>query len=51
MRPEGYDGTYKRYTRRGSRVHALGSKEMDIMNNDKVSHTEYYSALWFVHRC
>ena len=34
--PEGYDETYKWYTRRGSRVLALGFKEMDSMTVDKV---------------
>lgn len=34
--PEFYDETYKWYTRRGSRVLALGYKEMDSMSQDKV---------------
>ncbi|KIJ62125.1 hypothetical protein HYDPIDRAFT_136644 [Hydnomerulius pinastri MD-312] len=35
--PEWYDETYKWYTRRGSRVLALGSKEMDSMSIDKIN--------------
>lgn len=35
--PEWYDETYKWYTRRGSRVLALGAKEMETMSGDKVS--------------
>jgi manganese-transporting P-type ATPase len=35
--PEGYDDTYKWFTRNGSRVLALGMKEMQPMNLDKVS--------------
>jgi cation-transporting ATPase 13A1 len=34
--PEWYDETYKWYTRRGSRVLALGTKELDSMSIDKV---------------
>jgi manganese-transporting P-type ATPase len=34
--PEWYDETYKWYTRRGSRVLALGAKDMDAMSVDKV---------------
>jgi magnesium-transporting ATPase (P-type) len=34
--PEGYDDTYKWFTRRGSRVLALGMKEMDALTVDKV---------------
>lgn len=34
--PEGYDDTFKWYTRRGSRVLALGYKEMDLLSTDKV---------------
>jgi len=34
--PEWYDETYKWYTRRGSRVLALGAKDMDNMSVDKV---------------
>jgi manganese-transporting P-type ATPase len=34
--PEWYDETYKWYTRRGSRVLALGMKDMDAMGVDKV---------------
>jgi len=33
---EWYDETYKWYTRRGSRVLALGVKDMDAMGVDKV---------------
>ena len=36
--PDGYDETYKWFTRRGSRVLALGLKEMDAMSNDKIVH-------------
>ncbi|KAG2119211.1 hypothetical protein DEU56DRAFT_837395 [Suillus clintonianus] len=35
--PEWYDVTYKWYTRRGSRVLALGTKEMDTMSIDKIN--------------
>ncbi|KAF9233403.1 hypothetical protein BU15DRAFT_90366 [Melanogaster broomeanus] len=35
--PEWYDETYKWYTRRGSRVLALGMKEMDAMSIDKIN--------------
>ncbi|KAN0084090.1 hypothetical protein V8E55_007594 [Tylopilus felleus] len=35
--PEWYDETYKWYTRRGSRVLALGMKEMDSMSIDKIN--------------
>ncbi|PCH41918.1 endoplasmic reticulum Ca-transporting P-type ATPase [Wolfiporia cocos MD-104 SS10] len=34
--PDFYDATYKWYTRRGSRVLALGFKEMDSMSQDRV---------------
>jgi cation-transporting ATPase 13A1 len=34
--PKWYDETYKWYTRRGSRVLALGAKDMEAMNVDKV---------------
>jgi cation-transporting ATPase 13A1 len=34
--PAWYDETYKWYTRRGSRVLALGVKDMEVMNADKV---------------
>jgi len=34
--PHGYEETYKWFTRNGSRVLALGVKEMDPMTNDKV---------------
>ena len=34
--PEFYDETYKWYTRKGSRVLALGVKEMETMSSDKV---------------
>ena len=34
--PEGYDDTYKWFTRRGSRVLALGVKIMEPMGGDKV---------------
>lgn len=34
--PEFYDETYKRFTRRGSRVLALGYREMESMSGDKV---------------
>ena len=35
--PKDYDETYKYFTRRGSRVLALASKEMGSMSTDKVS--------------
>lgn len=35
--PEDYDETFKWYTRRGSRVLALGIKEMDTLSIDRVS--------------
>jgi manganese-transporting P-type ATPase len=34
--PEGYDETYKWFTRQGSRVLALGTKEMEGMAIEKV---------------
>lgn len=34
--PKDYDDTYKWFTRRGSRVLALGAKYMDSLSNDKV---------------
>ena len=34
--PENYDHTYKWFTRKGSRVLALGMKDMEPMNADKV---------------
>lgn len=34
--PAGYDETYKSFTRKGSRVLALGMKEMEVMSGDKV---------------
>lgn len=37
--PEWYDETFKWYTRRGSRVLALGAKEMESMSIDKVRST------------
>ena len=36
--PDGYDETCKWFTRRGSRVLAIGLKEMDAMSNDKIVH-------------
>ncbi|KAG1804204.1 hypothetical protein EV424DRAFT_1580805 [Suillus variegatus] len=35
--PEWYDVTYIWYTRRGSRILALGTKEMDVMSTDKIN--------------
>lgn len=35
--PDHYDDTYKWFTRKGSRVLALGMKEMEPMSTDKVS--------------
>ncbi|EAU86785.2 ATPase [Coprinopsis cinerea okayama7 len=35
--PESYDDTYKWYTRNGSRVLALGMKEMEAMSSDKIN--------------
>lgn len=34
--PDSYDRTYKHYTRMGSRVLALGYREMNTMSGDKV---------------
>ena len=34
--PQGYDETYKSFTRKGSRVLALGMREMDSISNEKV---------------
>lgn len=34
--PSYYDETYKEYTRQGSRVLALGMKEMEVLSTDKV---------------
>ena len=34
--PDFYEATFKYYTRRGSRVLALGYREMENMNTDKV---------------
>ncbi|TDL20605.1 endoplasmic reticulum Ca-transporting P-type ATPase [Rickenella mellea] len=36
--PEKYDDTYKWFTRRGSRVLALGIKDMDTLSIDKINH-------------
>lgn len=38
--PAGYDDTYKWYTRRGSRVLALGMKDLPALGADKVSSDE-----------
>jgi magnesium-transporting ATPase (P-type) len=35
--PDNYDETYKYFTRRGSRVLALGQKEMPAMSANEVS--------------
>ena len=35
--PSDYDETFKYFTRRGSRVLALGMKELDQLSNEKVS--------------
>jgi cation-transporting ATPase 13A1 len=35
--PDGYDNAYKWFTRKGSRVLALGAKEMGSMSVEKVS--------------
>ncbi|KAF8625668.1 hypothetical protein AX15_005247 [Amanita polypyramis BW_CC] len=35
--PEFYDETYKLYTRKGSRVLALGMKEMEVMTTEKIN--------------
>lgn len=37
--PEDYDATYKWFTRNGSRVLALGAKELEAMGVDKVSYS------------
>jgi cation-transporting ATPase 13A1 len=39
--PADYDETYKWYTRRGSRVLALGMKEVETMSIDRVSVWQY----------
>jgi magnesium-transporting ATPase (P-type) len=50
--PEWYDVTYKWYTRRGSRVLALGTKEISAISIDKVSHSLVIaSALVTVNDC
>ena len=36
--PDGYDETCKWFTRRGSRVLALGLKEMGAISNDRIVH-------------
>lgn len=41
--PEWYDETFKWYTRRGSRVLALGTKEMDSMSIDKVPSSSWHA--------
>jgi manganese-transporting P-type ATPase len=41
--PAGYDDTYKWFTRRGSRVLALGIKNMEPLSGDKV--TRKFSSL------
>lgn len=38
--PEGYDDTYKYFTRRGSRVLALGWKDMGGIRGDQVRSTK-----------
>jgi magnesium-transporting ATPase (P-type) len=47
--PGGYDETYKWFTRRGSRVLALGIKEMDALAVDKVLF-EISFTKWHSHR-
>ena len=44
--PQGYDDTFKWYTRRGSRVLALGYKEMDAMPLDKVRGQAWGQRFW-----
>jgi hypothetical protein len=46
--PEWYDETYKWYTRRGSRVLALGVKDMDAMGVDKVCIFVFGDLWWCV---
>lgn len=48
--PIGYDETFKSYTRRGSRVLALGVKEMDSLSNDKVKSTFLTQSLFAVNK-
>ena len=43
--PSDYDETYKWYTRRGSRVLALGMKEYDSISMDRVCFTSVFSEL------
>lgn len=38
--PDHYDDTYKFFTRKGSRVLALATKEMDALSTDKVSFSD-----------
>jgi manganese-transporting P-type ATPase len=45
--PEGYDDTYKWFTRRGSRVLALGTKEMEAATVEKVHTSLTFSRLLF----
>lgn len=40
--PSHYDDTYKAFTRRGSRVLALGMKEMEGVSSDKVYIQRYF---------
>jgi cation-transporting ATPase 13A1 len=43
--PDEYDDTFKWFTRRGSRVLALGMKEMEPMTLDKVSASPQFTTL------
>jgi manganese-transporting P-type ATPase len=47
--PEHYDDTYKWFTRKGSRVLALGMKEMEAISVDKVSMIIQYCPVCLVH--
>ena len=47
--PEHYDDTYKWFTRKGSRVLALGMKEMEAISVDKVSIIIQYCLVCLVH--
>lgn len=40
--PDSYDDTYKWYTRRGSRVLALGYKYMPALNSEKVISFDFF---------
>jgi cation-transporting ATPase 13A1 len=49
MIPEGYDEIYKHFTRRGSRVLALGSKTLGSLSVEKVRVALRYHLRWSTH--